>query len=274
MRINRKRSTAAAVAVSLLLAGTCSFSAQANVLDDIGSAVSGAGEKIGKFLNDIGVGPVLKSGYDAVVDFVFTYQTQPDDSEMEALARSWAITTWLADKDKEDSNIYYFDNHSLTMVEDPTQIGGGYNVSKTPEGSYLDGKKTGILKAVVTDPTIYSVEWVNYDDELNMYLLQKMKEKKDAETETQSEEQSETQLQSETAAQSETQLQSETVAQSDAAVQNETAVQSDAAAAVQNETAAPVDAAAQNETAVPGDAAVQNDTTVPVDAAAQNEIPA
>ena len=53
------------------------------------------------------------------------------------------------DEEKEASNVYYFDNHTLTMVEDLTQIGRGYNLKKTPEGSGLNGKHTGILKAVV-----------------------------------------------------------------------------------------------------------------------------
>ncbi len=183
MEMNRKRSTAAALTLSLILSGTCAFSAQANVLDDIGSMFSGLGDKIATFFNDIGVGPAVKPAFDAVTDLVFTYETQPDDSDMENLARSWAITAWLADEDKQASNTYYFDNHTLKMVEDLAQIGSGYNQSKTPDGSYLTAKNTGILKAIVEDASTYSVEWVNYTDELNMYLLQQMQEK-NAETES------------------------------------------------------------------------------------------
>ncbi len=197
---------AAALTMSLFLAGTCSFGAQAGAIENAGNVFSGVGSQVGSFLNDIGIGPALKSVYDAVVDFVFTYQTQPDDSDMELLARSWALTTWLADEDKDDTNIYYFDNDTMTMVEDLTQIKGGYNVSKTPDGSYLNGKKTGILKAVVTDATTYNVEWVNYDDEMNLYLLQKMNS---AESETQAQQESvaEAQVQSEAQVQNETQMQ-------------------------------------------------------------------
>ncbi len=204
MRKNSKRSMAVALTMSLFLAGTCSFGAQAGAIENAGNVFSGIGSQVGSFLNDIGIGPALKSAYDAVVDFVFTYQTQPDDSDMELLARSWALTTWLADEDKDDTNIYYFDNDTMTMVEDLTQIRGGYNVSKTPDGSYLNGAKTGILKAVVTDATTYSVEWVNYDDEMNLYLLQQMKS---AESETQAQEEGGAEVQSEAKVQSETQVQ-------------------------------------------------------------------
>ncbi len=187
MRRNGRRSAAAAVALSLFIAGTGSFNAQANVLDDIKNGFSSLGHTVGDFLNDTGIGPVVKSGYDAVTDFIFTYETQPDDTEMENLARSWAVTAWLADEDKKDTNTYYFDNHTMKMVEDLTQIGSGYNQEKTPEGSYLSGKRTGVLKATVADAASYTVEWVNYQDELNLYLAMKMKEKKDAETENQPE---------------------------------------------------------------------------------------
>ena len=142
--------------------------------------ITGAADQVMKVLNDSGIAPALKQGYTTVTDFVFTYETQPDDPDMESLARSWAVTAWLGDDDKQETNVYYFDNHTLTMVEDPTIIGRGYNLKKTPDGSFLNGQYTGILKAVVTSPTTYTVEWVNYDDEINMYLLQKMQEKKGA----------------------------------------------------------------------------------------------
>lgn len=180
MRKCSRRGTAAALALSLCIAGAGSFNAQANVLDDIKNGISGLGRSIGGFLDNIGVGPVLKDGYDAVTDFIFTYETQPDDNEMENLARSWAVTAWFADEDKEDTNTYYFDNHTLTMVEDLTQIGKGYNHSKTPEGSYLTRKNTGVLKATVTSPTNYAVEWANYQDEMNVYLAKLAKAKKNS----------------------------------------------------------------------------------------------
>ena len=220
-----KRSISAALTLSLLLTGACSFSVQAESADGekkgvaavedssaqteaaggeekavatagetgvqteavkeekkglaaVTDKITGAADKVMQFLNDTGIAPALKQGYSTVTDFVFTYETQPDDPDMESLARSWAVTAWLGDNDKQETNVYYFDNHSLSMVEDPTMIGRGYNLKKTPEGSFLNGQYTGILKAVVTSPTTYTVEWVNYDDEVNMYLLQKMKEKK------------------------------------------------------------------------------------------------
>ena len=181
-----KKRVAAAMVLSMLSAGTFSFSAQASSLDDARDFIIGVKDKIVEVLDNTGIGPAVKNGYDTVTDFVFTYETQPDDSDMENLARSWAVTMWLADEEKGESNIYYFDNHTLRMVEDPTQIGRGYNLKKTPEGSSLNGVHTGILKAVVADATNYTINWVNYDDELNMYLLQKMQEKKDttADTET------------------------------------------------------------------------------------------
>jgi hypothetical protein len=102
---------------------------------------------------------------------------------MENLAKSWAITAWLADENKKESNVYYFDNHTLTMVEDPSQIGHGYNLGRSPEGSTLSGRHTGILKAVVTDASNYTVSWSNYEDEVNFYLMEKMREKNAPETE-------------------------------------------------------------------------------------------
>ena len=103
---------------------------------------------------------------------------------MESLARTWAVTAWLKDEEKEKSNTYYFDNHTYSMTENPTEIGSGYNLKKTPDGSSLNGKHTGILKAVVADATNYTVTWVNYEDEVNLYLLQKMKEKQGDTAET------------------------------------------------------------------------------------------
>lgn len=183
---NRKkfsRKSAAALALSLLIVGAAPATAQANVLDDAKETILGLWKKATDFLQEYGVTDTVKQGYDTVTDFLFTYETQPDDEDMESLARSWAVTTWLADEEKEESNIYYFDNHTLTMVEDPTQIGRGYNLSKSPAGSSVGGKHTGILKAVVADAATYTVEWVNYDDELNQYLLRKMQEKNAPETE-------------------------------------------------------------------------------------------
>lgn len=174
------RRAAAALSLSLIIGTLAPISAQANVVDDAKDFIVGIGGKAGKFLDDIGVAGAVKSGYDTVNDFVFNYETQPDDDQMESLARTWAVTAWLADEDKEESNTYYFDNHTLTMTEDLTQIGSGYNLSKTPEGSYLNGRYTGVLKATVNDATNYTVEWVNYDDELNMYLA-KLMQKKQAE---------------------------------------------------------------------------------------------
>ena len=181
-KLNRviKKHVSAALALSMLTALTFSFRAQAGVLDDAMDFIVGVKDKAVEILNDSGIGPAVKGGYDTVTDFIFTYETQPDDADMESLARSWAVTTWLSDEEKEESNTYYFDNHTLRMVEDPSQIGRGYNLKKTPDGSGLNGVHTGILKAVVADATNYAVTWVNYDDELNMYLLQKMKEKNDS----------------------------------------------------------------------------------------------
>ena len=181
------RRAAAALSLSLIIGTLAPISAQANVVDDAKDFIVGIGGKAGKFLDDIGVAGAVKSGYDTVNDFVFNYETQPDDDQMESLARTWAVTAWLADEDKEESNTYYFDNHTLTMTEDLTQIGSGYNLSKTPEGSYLNGRHTGVLKATVNDATNYTVEWVNYDDELNLYLAKLMQQKNAAnapETET------------------------------------------------------------------------------------------
>lgn len=173
------------MALALLMAGTCSFGARADVLEDAKEFILGLKDKAGAVLNDTGIGPAVKDGYNTAVDFVFTYETQPDDEDMESLARSWAVTAWLADEEKVkgESCTYYFDNHSLSMVKDPTKIGRGYNLKKSPAGSGLNGKLTGILKAVVADATNYSVMWVNYDDEVMIYLAQKMKESKGTETE-------------------------------------------------------------------------------------------
>lgn len=176
--------TAAVLAMSILLTETCSFSARANALDDAKTFLLDLKDKVVKFLDDSGIAPTVKEGYDAAVDFVFTYETQPDDADMENLARSWAVTAWLADEEKEESNTYYFDNHTLTMVEDLTQIGRGYNLKKTPDGSTLSEKHTGVLKAVVKSASVYAVEWVNYNDELTQSLMQKMKEKNASETES------------------------------------------------------------------------------------------
>ena len=142
-------------------------------------------DNVVSFLEEKGITPAIRQGYDTLVDFIFTYETQPDDEDMENLARSWAVTAWLEDEEKEESNVYYFDNHTLTMVEDLTQIGRGYNLKKNPSGSGLNGKYTGILKAVVKSASMYTVEWVNYDEEISLLLMQKMQEKKNtAETET------------------------------------------------------------------------------------------
>lgn len=176
----RRRSAAAVLSLSLLFAGMTPVCAQANVLDDAKELLSDLGHKIGTFLDDIGVGEVLKEGYNTAADFVFTYETQPDDAEMEGLARTWAITAWLADEEKGETNTYYFDNHTLTMVKDLTQIGRGYNLNKTPDGSTLNGKHTGVLKATVANATDYTVAWANYDDELSLYMAKLMKEKQDA----------------------------------------------------------------------------------------------
>ena len=174
----------AVLALSIMLTGTCSFSARANTLDDAKKFLLDLKDKAVKFLDDSGIAPTVKDGYDAAVDFIVTYETQPDDADMEKLARSWAVTAWLADEEKEESNVYYFDNHTLTMVEDLTKIGRGYNLKKTPDGSNLKEKHSGILKAVVKSATVYTVEWVDYNDELTLCLTQKLKENNTAETET------------------------------------------------------------------------------------------
>lgn len=173
----------AVLAMSVMLTGTCSFSARANTLDDAKKFLLGLKDKVVKFLDDSGIAPTVKGGYDAAVDFIVTYETQPDDADMEKLARSWAVTAWLADEEKEESNTYYFDNHTFTMVDDLTKIEHGYNLKKTPEGSNLKEKHTGILKAVVKSATVYTVEWVDYNDELTFCLTQKLKEKNAAQTE-------------------------------------------------------------------------------------------
>ena len=183
-KMRSRRMAEAAMILSLLLSGAACIPASAGPLDDAKEAAKGLADKAGGFLEDIGVAGFFKKGYNAVTDFIFTYETQPHDSDMESLARSWAITMWLDDEDKQESNIYYFDNHTLKMTEDLTQIGSGYNLSKTSDGSYLNGKYTGVLRATVKDATQYTVEWVNYDDEVNLYLLQKMKERQEAESET------------------------------------------------------------------------------------------
>ena len=174
----------AVLALSIMLTGTCSFSARADTLDDAKTFLLDLKDKAVKFLDDSGIAPTVKDGYDAAVDFIVTYETQPDDADMEKLARSWAVTAWLADEEKEESNVYYFDNHTLTMVEDLTKIGRGYNLKKTPDGSNLKEKHSGILKAVVKSATVYTVEWVDYNDELTLCLTQKLKENNTAETET------------------------------------------------------------------------------------------
>lgn len=177
--------TAAALTLSLLVVAACAFPARANAVDDAKQFLSGLGKKVSQAVEDSGVGPAVAGAYDTVTDFIFTYETQPDDNEMESLARSWAITAWLEDEEKQESgNTYYLDNHTFTMVKDLTKIGRGYNQKKTPEGSYLNGKHTGILKAVVNTASVYTVEWVDYDNELNIYLARKIKEKRAAETET------------------------------------------------------------------------------------------
>ena len=184
MKIRRSyHKIAAVLGLSVLLTGTGSFSARANVLDDAKKFLFDLKDKAVKYLDDSGIAPTVKDGYNAAVDFIVTYETQPDDADMEKLARSWAVTAWLADEEKEESNTYYFDNHTFTMVEDLTQIGRGYNLKKTPEGSSLNEKYTGVLKAVVNSATEYTVQWVNYNDELTFSLMQKMKEKNASETE-------------------------------------------------------------------------------------------
>lgn len=170
------RRIAASLVLTMMLAGAFSMCAQADVLDDAREMLAGVKDKVVGFLEQYGIAQTLKGGYDRVTDFMFTYETQPDDSDMEKLAQSWAVTAWLADEDKKETNIYYFDNHTYSMVEDLTEIGRGYNLKKTPSGSYLNGKYTGVLKATVTNATSYNVEWVNYDEELSMYLLSKMQE--------------------------------------------------------------------------------------------------
>jgi hypothetical protein len=175
---------AAALSLSLMVTGACAVPAHANILDDAKKAISGAVGKAGEVLNDTGIAPAVKNAYNTVTDFIFTYETQPDDAQMESLARTWAVTAWLKDEEKEKSNTYYFDNHTYSMTENPTEIGSGYNLKKTPDGSSLNGKHTGILKAVVADATNYTVTWVNYEDEVNLYLLQKMKEKQGDTAET------------------------------------------------------------------------------------------
>lgn len=166
---------AVSLALSVLMAGSFSTYASADVLDDVKEFFINAKDTVVGFLDEYGVTSALKNGYDRVTDFIFTYETQPDDPDMENLARSWAVTAWLADKEKEDTNIYYFDNHSLTMVEDLAKISGGYNLRNTPEGSFLNGKNTGILKATVRSASSFNVEWVNYEEEASMYFLQKMR---------------------------------------------------------------------------------------------------
>ena len=139
---------AAALSLSLMVTGACAVPAHANILDDAKKAVTGAADQVSEVLNDTGIAPAVKNAYDTVTDFIFTYETQPDDAQMESLARTWAVTAWLKDEEKEKSNTYYFDNHTYSMTENPTEIGSGYNLKKTPDGSSLNGKHTGILKAV------------------------------------------------------------------------------------------------------------------------------
>ena len=182
----RMKRLTAVLSLSLMVTGASACSAHANILDDAKKAVTGAADQVSEVLNDTGIAPAVKNAYDTVTDFIFTYETQPDDAQMESLARTWAVTAWRKDEEKEKSNTYYFDNHTYSMTENPTEIGNGYNLKKTPEGSSLNGKHTGILKAVVADATNYTVSWVNYDDEVNLYLLQKMKEKQGDTAETES----------------------------------------------------------------------------------------
>lgn len=191
MKMITRRHLAAALSLSILMATVSPFSARADFMSDakekgewLLNKANELKDQALEFLDEKGITPAIKEGYNTAVDFIFTYETQPDDDDMENLARSWAITAWLADEEKEESNTYYFDNHTLTMVKDPTKIGRGYNLKKTPAGSSLNGKYTGILKAVVTSATMYTVSWVNYDEEVTLYLLQKMQEKKAEETET------------------------------------------------------------------------------------------
>ena len=178
-----RRRTACMLLLSVVAAGAASVPVYAGVVDDVTGFLGDVAGDAGAFLDDIGVGPVLRNGYNAASDFLFSYETQPDDADMESLARSWAVTAWLADQDKQDSNVYYFDNHTLTMVDDPAKIGGGYNLSKSPEGSTLTSRHSGILKAVVADASNYTVSWSNYEDEINFYLLEKMRQKNAPETE-------------------------------------------------------------------------------------------
>ena len=256
-KMTTRRNMAAVLSLSLLIAGSASIPAWAGVLDDVGETLRGVGEKIGEFSDQIGVGPVLRDGYNAVSDFIFTYETQPDDHEMENLARSWAVTAWLADEDREETNTYYFDNDTLTMMEDLTRIKGGYNLSKTPEGSYLNGKHTGILKAVVNDATNYTVEWANYDDEVNLYMLQKLKSKNGSsrtEAETDNEEAA-----------------ASGAASADVANENGEAAAADIAAGSADTAAAAADAAAGADmAAVSADSAAGGTDTAVTDAAAGN----
>ena len=256
-KMTTRRNMAAVLSLSLLIAGSASIPAWAGVLDDVGETLRGVGEKIGEFSDQIGVGPVLRDGYNAVSDFIFTYETQPDDHEMENLARSWAVTAWLADEDREETNTYYFDNDTLTMMEDLTRIKGGYNLSKTPEGSYLNGKHTGILKAVVNDATNYTVEWANYDDEVNLYMLQKLKSKNGSsrtEAETDNEEAA-----------------ASGAASADVANENGEAAAADIAAGSADTAAAAADAAAGVDmAAVSADSAAGGTDTAVTDAAAGN----
>ena len=188
----RRNHIAAALTLSLIVTCTTPVTARADFLSDAKEKGTWLIEKVVElkdnvvsFLEEKGITPAIRQGYDTLVDFIFTYETQPDDEDMENLARSWAVTAWLEDEEKEESNVYYFDNHTLTMVEDLTQIGRGYNLKKNPSGSGLNGKYTGILKAVVKSASMYTVEWVNYDEEISLLLMQKMQEKKNtAETET------------------------------------------------------------------------------------------
>ena len=72
----------AVLALSVMLTGTCSFSARANALDDAKKFLFDLKDKVVKFLDDSGIAPTVKDGYNAAVDFIVTYETQPDDVDM------------------------------------------------------------------------------------------------------------------------------------------------------------------------------------------------
>ena len=184
---NITRRLTALMLASVLFTMLFSSAAQANILDD-------AKKKLIEWDQQFHVTQTLKDTWDTaskkVHDLIFSYDMQPDDDILIKLAESWAITEYLTGAHKGEPWVYYFDNSTNRMVEDPTGIGKGYNKKKTPAGSSLSGVRTGIIQATVMNAASCKIEWVNYNDAVNAYLLAKMEEKnakKSAETETEPE---------------------------------------------------------------------------------------